>query len=598
MKKRFAIFIMLIISLTLFINFPFSNIKIVKAATTLTLTKGSWDIIGLDSNKPEIEGPAEFLIQIHIKNTGSENATNVQATFSWTSSNSYINLHPNELSIKNLGDISPGQTKDVFFLVVVQRTKSAHLTSRNYAIIVSGNNVSSITPNPIIGSLYVEKLVSQSRNEIISITPSSSDPGIGEIFQLQVQAYTSTTYDIVTIPIVGYDPAIVEPISVSTTPPVPPTPDLMMTNTGGYVMTSTWNLLAKGKGITYVGPFIYDKSGSSFHYNGDYGEDRAIVTVHEYDYGDSPDPTYPTLQSNNGARHKIFTGIYLGTLIDGENNGQPDFNALGDDNNNLDDEDGVTFLSYITPSQNANIRVIASTNGYLNAWLDFNIDGDWADAGERIFTNQPLTAGTNNLSFAVPSYASLGFTYARFRFTTYSVSSPSYTGLENNGEVEDYRVEIKQPVIDLSLTKSVNNSNPNVGSNITFTITLNNSGPSQATGVQVTDLLPSGYTYVSHIASQGTYNPTNGLWSVGTINSGSSATLQITVTVNSSGNYNNCAEVTAANESDSDSTPGDGQGDDYDCESTTPGAVIDLSLTKSVNNSNPNVGSNITFTIT
>ncbi len=261
-KNRFAIFLLLFIILSLIFNFGLTGLKFVKGATTITLTKGSWDIIGLDSNKPgppNNEGPAEFLIQIHVNNTGSEGATNVQAVFSWTSLNTYINLHPNESSTKNLGTIAAGTTKDVYFLVQVQRTKNAHLTSRNYSITLSGSNISSITPNPITGTLYVEKLVSQNRNYVISITPSSSNPVVGEIFTLEVQAYTATTYDIVTIPIVGYDPAVVEPISVSTTPPTPPTNDLMMENTGGYVMTSTWTLLAKAPGITYVGPFIYIK---------------------------------------------------------------------------------------------------------------------------------------------------------------------------------------------------------------------------------------------------------------------------------------------------------------------------------------------------
>ena len=70
------------------------------------------------------------------------------------------------------------------------------------------------------------------------------------------------------------------------------------------------------------------------------------------DFGDAPDPLYstageyPTLLANDGARHNIG-GPYLGSIApDAETDGQPDADALGDDNNGIDDEDGVTTVSY------------------------------------------------------------------------------------------------------------------------------------------------------------------------------------------------------------------------------------------------------------
>ena len=44
----------------------------------------------------------------------------------------------------------------------------------------------------------------------------------------------------------------------------------------------------------------------------------------EYDFGDAPDPTYPTLLGSDGARHLVDSRTYLGTHIDTELDGQPD----------------------------------------------------------------------------------------------------------------------------------------------------------------------------------------------------------------------------------------------------------------------------------
>ena len=52
----------------------------------------------------------------------------------------------------------------------------------------------------------------------------------------------------------------------------------------------------------------------------------------------------------------------------------------------------------------------------------------------------------------------------------------------------------------------MSNATPNVGDQITFTVTLTNQRPDAATGVQVTDLLPAGLTFVSADPSQGTYD--------------------------------------------------------------------------------------------
>ncbi|MGQ9607351.1 MAG: GEVED domain-containing protein, partial [Thermogutta sp.] len=156
------------------------------------------------------------------------------------------------------------------------------------------------------------------------------------------------------------------------------------------------------------------------------------------DYGDAPAP-YPTLLADNGARHLVGS-LRLGTRIDAEGDGRPSVAADGDDTFISDDEDGVIFGSQLLLGGTGVIDVAASAAGKLDAWIDFNRDGDWDDPGERIFSGRALTAGVNTLSFDIPSDARLGDTYARFRFSSQGVSAP--TGYAPDGEVEDYRVTL------------------------------------------------------------------------------------------------------------------------------------------------------------
>ena len=103
---------------------------------------------------------------------------------------------------------------------------------------------------------------------------------------------------------------------------------------------------------------------------------------------------------------------------------------------------------------------------------------------------------------------------------------------------------------DLSLNKIVSNATPNVGDTITFTVTLTNGGPDTATGVQVTDLLPAGVTFVSATSTQGSYNDVTGLWIVGSVFVGTPQTLSINALVVSPTAQTNTATVTAADQFD------------------------------------------------
>jgi hypothetical protein len=159
------------------------------------------------------------------------------------------------------------------------------------------------------------------------------------------------------------------------------------------------------------------------------------------DYGDAS-TSYPVLLSQNGARHQIVQGMYLGSRVDTEGNGQPSAQATGDDTLLFDDEDGVSFPSVLSAGANGQVTVVASMAGKLDAWMDWNQDGDWSDADEKlVFSNYTgVKAGSNDLAFAIPADAKTGTTFARFRYSSAGVANP--TGTAADGEVEDYQVTL------------------------------------------------------------------------------------------------------------------------------------------------------------
>lgn len=192
---------------------------------------------------------------------------------------------------------------------------------------------------------------------------------------------------------------------------------------------------------------IRDLSGNFLIPNNIGGTVVFDITIKEIDFGDAPDPTYPTLRENDGARHIIvpdrvengvfIRGVYLGERITNDADGRPSAAADGDDG-----DDGVVFNNRLIPGSTASITVTASVAGFLDAWIDWNGDGVWS-ANEQVYVSQALLAGENDLTFNVPVTA-LTSAFARFRFSTAGGLSPA--GPADDGEVEDYEIQIP-PVV-------------------------------------------------------------------------------------------------------------------------------------------------------
>ena len=205
--------------------------------------------------------------------------------------------------------------------------------------------------------------------------------------------------------------------------------------------------------------------------------------------------------------------------------------------------------------------------------------------------SSPGSSGDANAFF---EFAVTGITELRLAYVN---GGPTTNAGLQTISIHDINFSFQQA--DLSLTKTVDNPTPSATDNVVYTVTLTNDGPDEGTGLEVTDQLPSGLVYVSD-DSGGAYDPGTGVWTVGTLAAGASTALQITATVQATGDYVNTAELTAANELDPDSTPGnnDPTEDDQASVAITPTVFADLSLTKTVDNPEPLVGALVTFTLT
>jgi uncharacterized repeat protein (TIGR01451 family) len=236
------------------------------------------------------------------------------------------------------------------------------------------------------------------------------------------------------------------------------------------------------------------------------------------------------------------------------------------------------------------------------------------NSSTNIWTVGTLTVGNNaSLQITVTVNATGSVTNTAEVFSS-SLPDPDSTP-NNNVPTEDDQASTPFVVTtgggnptgaDLSLTKTVSNTNPKVGQEIVYVITVFNSGPQTATNVRVADLLPSSITYLSHTVSSGSYDHTSGVWTVGTVNVGANAMLHVTGRVNAQGTIINTGQVSASDQTDPDSTPNNNVPTEDDQASVSVTATLppssptpqaDLRLTKTANSQSVQVGSQAIYTV-
>jgi uncharacterized repeat protein (TIGR01451 family) len=282
--------------------FIFLSICAVQAAYAgLTVTPTSWNMVGLDSNNPNT-GPDSFQIGARVCNTGGTAVTGIVGNFIWDSSNIYINL--SGASTLSVSSLNAGACVDLYYPVTVTRTSLAYNTARRYHIAVSATGFPTIsTPTP--REVYVERIISQNRNSVQSIIGPTT-VYVGQTYNYTVNATTATQ---------GYEQLEaflnlsnvifqIQGIATTYTSPAGGTNDKFYADACGWdnnplsgsyrscigpvnypggkaggTISTTYTVKILSTGVTTASTLILDFSGSSYHYNNDFGQGINSITI-------------------------------------------------------------------------------------------------------------------------------------------------------------------------------------------------------------------------------------------------------------------------------------------------------------------------------
>ncbi|MCP3952150.1 MAG: DUF11 domain-containing protein, partial [Desulfobacterales bacterium] len=192
---------------------------------------------------------------------------------------------------------------------------------------------------------------------------------------------------------------------------------------------------------------------------------------------------------------------------------------------------GVTVQD-ILPS---GLSYVSSNGAYVPATGIWTI-GNIASGGNASIQ---ITTLVTNISTAITNFAQV---------ETSSPTDPDSTpgndtnNTPNEDDEDDVTIQPGTPnEADLELSKSVNPTQASAGDFVTYTISVENKGSADATGVTVKDILP---TEMSFVSSNNGYNPGTGLWIVGNLAAGATKSVEITaLVVNISGSITNFAQV-------------------------------------------------------
>lgn len=562
-----------------------------QAATTIAIEPITWDFVGLDSNKPETQGPNTYVVGARVCNLGTEDALNVKVQFfkdGVDNGYSYIRLQSGDtynfdriladdgvtdtirasayvFDTRANGDkakskyqlsSTPQYCQDFYYNFEVTRTASAWNTYQKYYIQASGSNTNTVTTERPRQS-YIEKLISQARNEVyfFGCDPSggsswqtgSTTVGVGDVFTCQARVHTATAYPQMSftsdIPNVIFqvldvnstysDPAggvnstvyadgcgwvndptdpryhlspgacssaIISGLNVYSDQyphTIPPTEGKGAV--GNDIVTNyRIKVIAFPNGIPNpinVSNVILDYSGSSYHYNADYGESPNIIAI------TVAAPTSTDLSVDKSHADPFGYGNQTYSLRVQDNaNGSPARSPV-----TLTDTlpAGYTFVD-----QNlSKVGIQPLSGASANNW-NCNVSGQvltclYDTDGDSIGENFPDGGDqTLTLNINIPTSVTSGTTSTNFA----KVSLNSAQTDSNTANNTDSDPSLVLPSSNLAIVKTLADGDTSVSGTQTdfvvgrqgiYRLTVTNSGNITAVSPTITDTLPQELSFVS-----------------------------------------------------------------------------------------------------
>ncbi|WP_405410808.1 gliding motility-associated C-terminal domain-containing protein [Maribacter sp. Asnod1-A12] len=267
-------------------------------------------------------------------------------------------------------------------------------------------------------------------------------------------------------------------------------------------------------------------------------------------------------------------------------------------NNGTDDATNVS-IENIVP---VGFTVTGINNGGTQSANTINWSGLSVPSGTT--TTLSFNVDVNNPVNSTNEYLNTVQVIAVDQFDT--DSAPNNDDGDQNEDDED-NVELRLQSTDLEIINAVTPGTGNPGDVLTFTVEVVNNGIDDATNVEVSNIVPAGFT-VTTINDGGVQTGNEILWSGLDIPNGTSATLtfeaSINVPTNTTDEYLNTVQIVNVDQLDPDSSPNNDDGDQSEDDEDNAEIVLipaDLSLAKALSaasNSAPNAGDTITFELT